>query len=426
MAHFAVIAPPLTGHYKPLSALARELAARGHRATFVHLPKAAEVARLHAAEFAALPAGSLHPFEGIFGTAREMARQTDALCRDGPALLRSLGADAVIADQLEPAGGLIAEHLGLPFATVANALPIDRDPGIPPPYVGWRFEPGPRGRRRAEGGWRVADLLMRAPHEAIARNAAALGLSPRRRLDDCFSPSLQIAQAVPGIDFPREAGPPGFHPVGPLRDPPGPPLDFGGRSDRPLVYCSLGTLQGGRVRLFRNVAAACAELGLRLVLTHCGRLTPHEIRRLPGNPMVFDYLPQEAALAEADLVVTHAGFNTVLETLAFGLPMVALPIAFDQPGVAARIARAGVGEVVRPWRAGAGTLRAALEKVLRDPAYRGRARSIQGEIARAGEVSRAADLIEDRLGLRPAPPAAATRASAALHDAHGDSRSGSR
>jgi zeaxanthin glucosyltransferase len=430
MAHFAVLAPPLTGHFKPLAALARELSARGHRATFVHLPEAEAVARRHGATFAALKGGSLSEHRGVFGTVREMVRQTDAICRYAPDLLGRIGVDAVIADQLEPAGGLVAEHLGLPFASVATALPVNRELGIPPPYVGWPFDPSPRGLWWAQGGWKVADALMRRHFDAIARNAQALGLRPHRTLDDCLSPVLQLAQAVPGVDFPRKELPSGFHYVGPMRDPPDPSLDFGldfgERRDRPLVFCSLGTLQGGRLKLFRSTARACADLGWRLVITHCGRLDRRDVERLPGNPMVFDYLPQEAALQQTDVVVTHAGFNTVLETLACGLPMVALPIAFDQPAVAARITRAGVGRVVNRRCAGAGQLRNALDTVLRDPSYRRNARKVQTEIAAAGGVRRAADLIETHLALRPERLEVSTRADAAAGDVHGDNRSDNR
>lgn len=399
MAHFALIAPPLTGHYKPLAALAATLAARGHKATFVHQPGAETLARAHGADFAPLPSGTSEEHKGIFGTVREMARQTDMLCRHAPGLLRELGVDAIIADQLEPAGGLIADHLGLPFVSVATAVPINREPGVPPPYVNWGYDPSPRGIWWNEGGWMVSDRLMRQVGDSIARNAEMLGLPPRRILDDCFSPTLQLAQAVEAIDFPREMLPASFHYLGPLRVSSDEQVDFGGQSDRPLVFCSLGTLQGGRLGLFRNIAAACADLGLRLVITHCGRLSQRQIERLPGNPMVFDYLPQEAALAQADLVVTHAGFNTVLETLACGLPMVALPIAFDQPAVAARILRAGVGEVVKPRHASVRNLRRALSMVLSDPAYRAKAFTVQSEIAAAGGVRRAADLVEANLAL---------------------------
>jgi zeaxanthin glucosyltransferase len=393
VSRFAVLAPPLTGHWKPLAALAAELAGRGHEVTFIHGEEARGLAERLGANFAAVKSESLGRHEGVRGTVREMARQTDMLCRHAPALIGELRADAIIADQLEPAGGLIAEHLELPFATVACALPINREPKIPPPYVGWPYDASPSGQSWAKGGWRVSDFLMRPVGAAIAHWAETWRLPPRRRLDDCFSPTLQIAQAVPSIDFPREGLPAGFHHVGPMRRHDATPSPVEG----PFVYCSLGTLQGGRLKLFEAVAAACAELDLKLVLTHCGRLSDAEVSRLPGQPLAFDYLPQEAVLAEASLVVTHAGFNTVLESLACGLPMVAMPVAFDQPAVAARIARAGVGEVVTPRRASPGRLSHAIRKVMRMTRYRDCAGGVQREIQAAGGAARAADLIETTL-----------------------------
>jgi len=170
-----------------------------------------------------------------------------------------------------------------------------------------------------------------------------------------------------------------------------------GLKKAPLVYCSLGTLQGSRFGLFRNIAAACAELGLNLIITHGGLLSPEEVAALPSAPMVHDFVPQEAVLAHADLVVSHAGFNTVMDSLAVGLPMVAVPIAFEQPAIAARLTRSGVAEVVTRRGASRKALRSAIEKVLGEPSCRARAQEIQQEIAVAGGVKRAADLVEASL-----------------------------
>jgi zeaxanthin glucosyltransferase len=403
MAHFAILAPPLTGHYKPLAALAAELKRRGHRATFVHQPDAEQLAASLGADFHALPGGSDSVggwtnaiLSGIGGTIGAMARQTELLCRQAPQALRQIGADAVIADQLEAAGGLVAEHLRLPFVTIASALPINREPAVPPPYLDWPYDPSEKGLKRNRGGYRVADLLMRRLGRTIDREAQNLGLRPRHRLEDCFSPALQLAQAVPGIDFPRLKLPASFHYCGPFRQP---PEESWTRPEgsKPLVYCSFGTLQGSRLHLFKRVAEACDRLGLSLVLTHCGRLTAEQAASLPGSPLVRDFLPQEAVLREVDLVVTHAGFNTVMETLTEGLPMVALPLAFDQPAVSARIARAGVGEVLKPRRATADRLEQAIAEVLEEPSYRARSAVIAEEIAAAGGTARAAELIEARL-----------------------------
>ncbi|TFI60336.1 glycosyltransferase [Sphingomonas parva] len=395
--HFGIIAPPLAGHYGPLAALARELVSRGHRATFVHHAGAQPLAARHGAAFVPLPTGSAGEHRRIGGTVREMARQMEMLCREAPPLFRDLGVDAILADQLEPAGGLIAEHLELPFASVACALPMNREAGVPPPFVGWRYDPSASGLRRNRGGWTVSDVLMRPLGRAIARRADAWGLEPRRRLEDCFSRRLQLAQAVPSIDFPRRALPPHFHYLGPFRHNETSDFRLPALNGRQFLYCTFGTLQGWRARLFARVAAACADLGLPLVLTHGGRLTQRQVARLPGEVHAFDYLPQEAVLDRAPLCITHGGFNTVLDCLARGKPLVALPLAFEQAAIAARIARSGAGETVPPMRASRKRLAAAIARVL-EGGHAAAARRIGEDIAQAGGVVRAADLIEAGLG----------------------------
>ena len=215
-------------------ALARELVRRGHRATFVNQPDAeALLGRDPSVGFAAVGASS-HPhgsletrirsmgsLKGPFGMRRmirDVAELTDMLCREAPRALGEIGADAVVADQTEAAGGLVAEHLGIPCASIATALPINREPSIPPPYVGWRYDPSERGRWRNRGGYRVSDWLMRPVGDVIERHALRFGLPPRRLTEDCFSSRLQMAQCVAGIDFPRSQLPANFAYLGPFRD----------------------------------------------------------------------------------------------------------------------------------------------------------------------------------------------------------------
>ena len=404
MAHFAFVAPPLRGHYRPLSNLAAELIARGHRATFLHHQDAAPLVEADGAGFEALgertppvarwtePMARIRGLIGLGGTLGGMTRFTDMFCLEAPAVLRRIGADALIVDQLEAGGGLVAEHLGLPFASIAVTVPINREPSVPPPYVGWRHDPSERGMRRNLGGWRVADFLMRRVGDGIERNARRLGLPPRRRLEDCLSPMLQISQMVRGLDFPRSRLPAGFHYTGPFRATSPDAFDLAPGDGRPLVYCTLGTLQGSRSGLFRKVAHACTKLDLRLVISqgNRGRLKPGD---LPGNPLVYDWVPQEAVLAQADLVVCHGGMNSVLEPLAAGLPMVVMPLAFEQSAIAARLDYAGVARAVG-WRSSARRLAEAIAEARTSPGLRQRARAVRLEMDEAGGVRRAAGLIE--------------------------------
>jgi zeaxanthin glucosyltransferase len=407
VAHFAFVAPPLRGHYRPLCNLAAELIARGHRATFLHHPDAEPLVEAEGAGFEAIgrgvppvagwtaPMARIRGLLGLGGVMDGMVRFTDMFCREAPEALRRIGADALVVDQLEAGGGLVAEHLGLPFASIAVTVPINREPGIPPPFVGWRFDSGEKGVRRNHGGWRVSDFLMRGVGDSIERNSSMLRLPLRRRLEDCLSPSLQISQMVPSLDFPRKALPPGFHYVGPFRARTTGAFELPPGDDRPLVYCTLGTLQGSRAEIFRKVARACEELDLRLLITqgNCGDLKPGD---LPGNPLIHDWVPQEAVLSFADLVVCHGGMNTVLDPLAAGLPMVVMPLAFEQSAIAARLDHAGVAKTLS-WRASARRLAEAIGEVRERPSFRARAEAARLEIGESGGTARAADLIEAEL-----------------------------
>lgn len=398
----------MPGHFNPLLALAGTLRSRGHRTTFVGQEDARKLVRGEGIGFAAVgkashPAGSLDArigrmarLNGVFGMRgmiRDVAKLTDMLCREAPGALREIGADAVIADQMEAAGGLVAEHLRLPFVTTATGLQINREPGVPPPYVPWAHQPGERGEKRNRGGYRVSDWLMGGVGDVIEHHSRRFGLGPRRLAEECFSPFAQLAQAVPAIDFPRSELPGSFHYLGPFREHGEAGWSPPASNDRPIAFCSLGTLQGSRASIFRKVAEASDSLGLRLVLAHGGRLPASEIARLPGDPLVYDFVPQRAVLAEAVIAVTHAGFNTVLDALSSGVPLVAMPLAFEQPATAARLRHAGVAEIVSK-RIGARGLARAMARVLEEGGYRERAATVRAEIAGAGGVSAAADLAE--------------------------------
>jgi zeaxanthin glucosyltransferase len=416
MTHFAVISPPFLSHLRAMEAIASALLARGHRVTMVQQADGAAALRHPQLGFAQVGAGSHPPGSlravidraarpggpwGIRRVIADMACSTEMYCREAPAVLRGLGVDAVIADQMEPAGGLVAEYLGLPFVSVAAALPVNREPLVPLPVMHWRYRTTPWGEQLNVHSSGVYDRVMQAHAEVIARYAAAFGLPPRRRLDECLSPSLQLSQATAGFDFPRTSLPAEFHCVGPLRsalfDEPG--LDVPVATGRPFVFASLGTLQGDRFGLFERIAEACRELDLQLLIAHCGRLDGRQETKLlkAGASWVTDFAPQRAVLARADALITHAGLNTVLDALEAGVPILALPIAFDQPGVAARVVQAGVGLKLHPCLASPRRIVQALRRLLREPRFAQRARRLGEEARAAGGAPRAALLIEQAL-----------------------------
>ena len=94
------------------------------------------------------------------------------------------------------------------------------------------------------------------------------------------------------------------------------------------------------------------------------------------------------------LTLTHAGLNTVLDSLACGVPLIAVPITYEQPAIASRIRWTGVGEVLPLAKLNAQRLRDTIRQVASNPSYASKAQVIKMSIEQSGGVRGAADLIE--------------------------------
>jgi MGT family glycosyltransferase len=410
MTHFGIVSPPVSGHIHPFSALGRALIARSHRVTYFQVQDLEEKIRSEGLDFWPIgesdhPRGSLPESLARLGqlaglsalrfTIKAVARTSTMVCRDLPGALRAAKVDALLVDQMEPAGGAVAEYLGLPFVTVCNALPINRDPIAPPPFSPWVYRNTQLARARNAVGYFISDWLTSPVSKAVGEYRSKWRLPVLRSQDESFSKLAQICQMPRELDFPRVGLPDCFHYVGPLRGAPSKPIDFpwDKLDGRPLVYASLGTLQNSREPLFRCFAEACRNLEVQLVISHGGGLSPAEVAALPGNPLVVSYAPQLELLARARLTISHAGLNTVLDSLANGVPLVTVPITYEQPAIARRVAWSGSGQSVPLSRLKPAVLEQAVSDVLNNAAWREAARRMSHSIHAAGGAERAAELV---------------------------------
>ena len=410
--NFGIITPPVQGHILPFGALGRELIARGHRVTVIQMSDVQESVRAEGLEFIMIgesdhPRGSLPESLAQLGRLQGLAalrftieavrRTTEMLCRDAPAAIRAAGIDMLLVDQTEPGGGTVAEHLRLPFVTICNALALNREPAIPPPFTSWTYGGRWWQKMRNETGYAVSARTTAPVSRVVARYRRLWNLPPHRRPEDSFSILAQISQQPAEFDFPRRELPNCFRYTGPLRDQRNPECAFPWHKldDRTLVYASLGTLQYSKENVFRCIAEACAEHGnVQLVMAHGGGLSEAAIRSLPGDPIGVVYAPQASLLKRARLAVTHAGLNTVLDALRFGVPIVAVPITYEQPAIAARVVWTGAGKSLPLRRLTPSRLLAAIREVLGNPAYAEQSKRMAAAIRRAGGVGEAASIIE--------------------------------
>jgi len=407
------------GHYYPLTALGRRLQSRGHDVVYFQVPDLESPIRASGLRFRQIgehdfPIGSLRARDEVLGKLtgraalrcglRGIERKAMMLFRDAPGAIRDEGVDSLIVDQIEPAGGTVAEYLGLPFVSAAAALPVNLDPSAPPVNVPWPHRTGLGARLRNWVGNRVVERIFSGVMGTINQQRRWWGLPRLRNFNALFSGLAQVSQQPAALELPGRRLPPHFHHTGPWTDAAGrAPVDFPwSRLDpnRPLVYASMGTLQNGILRTFRMIAESCAGLGVQLVISLGGGQHPSLLGDLPGDPVVVGYAPQLELIRRSALTIAHGGLNTVLESLACGVPMVVLPVTYDQPGVGARVEYAGVGRSIPIARLTLKRLRVAVRTVLDDPAYRVRAGQLRSSIEAADGLNRAADLIESAFGTR--------------------------
>jgi zeaxanthin glucosyltransferase len=405
------------GHYYPLTALGRRLQSRGHEVVYFQVADLERPIRAAGLEFRQVgredfPPGSLRArdeevgqLEGVAALRcglRGIERKAVMLFRDAPAAIRDEGIDSLLVDQIEMAGGTVAEHLGLPFVSVAVALPVNTDPSVPHCIFPWPHRTGVLARLRNWAGNAAGEWILSGVLRAINRQRRAWGLPPAWGLNSLFSRLAQVTQLPAALELPGRRLPPHFHHTGPWTDAQGrAPVDFPwSRLDpnRPLVYASMGTLQNGILRTFRMIAEACAGLDLQLVISLGGGQDPVLLGDLSGEPVVVGYAPQLELIRRSALTISHGGLNTALESLEQGVPMVVLPVTYDQPGVGARVERSGVGRSIPVGRLTVDRLRDAVRTVLGDPAYREQAGRLQSSIEAADGLNRAADLIEGAFG----------------------------
>ena len=418
MARLGAFCFPGTGHLNPMTALARSLQLRGHEIVIFGIADTEAHVSASGIEFRRIgmedyPPGTLQKldehlarlkgFAALRFTLERVKNSARMVLRDGPKAVRTANVEMLLVDEADFAGN-VADYLGLPWISIALIPPLVQDDRFPPFWFGWAAEQDRISRLRNRLAMFLLLQIATPIFKEVNQQRSAWGLKPFRRPEEALSTLAQITQLPEALEF-EVAGekPTGLHYTGPFVDSEQrPPVEFPWErlDGRPLIYASMGTLQNGSEAIFRTIAEACAGLDTQLLISLGGGLDPSRLGQLPGNPLVVSFAPQLEILKRAALVITHAGLNTVLESLCEGVPLVAVPLAHDQPGVAARVRARGACVVVPRHRLNAARLRKAVMLVLEDSRYREAAQVLQRTIQRMDGPGRAADLIEQVLKRR--------------------------
>jgi MGT family glycosyltransferase len=380
---FLFVVPPLVGHINPAVGVAARLTAEGHRVAWACADPAL-VRRLAGADAHVYACAG--PVPGAEGAVRPpdlrgaealrflwewyLLPLADAMAPGVGAAVTEFQPDVVVADQQAFAGALVAERLGVPWATSAttSAEFTGAYDGLPK-VAAWLRS-------------RLAALRTRI-------GTAAGTFDPR------YSPHLLLVFSTPELIGPQAPLGERIHYVGPsLADRPAGPgfpwewLDPG----RAKVLVTLGTANadaGGR--FLAECRTALRERADRVQTVLVDPTAPPSAGGTDKDVLALPSVPQLPLLERMDAVVCHAGHNTVCEALWHGVPLVVAPIRDDQPVVAGQVVDAGAGLRVRFGRVTAPRLGATLDTVLHDPAHRAAAARIRTAFRAAGGARAAAN-----------------------------------
>nr|AKA59102.1 glycosyltransferase [Streptomyces sp. WAC2288] len=165
----------------------------------------------------------------------------------------------------------------------------------------------------------------------------------------------------------------------------------------PLVLVTKGSFSYDRQEDFvRLCADAFADTGWQVVMSVGEKADLGALGPLPKNLRAMSWVPQLSVLDRADVLVSHAGTNSVVESLAFGTPLVTLPQMPEQRLIAERLTELGLGVELPTHAVTADSLRSAVLGIAADEGTRARVGEVRAEIRAVHGPSFAADRIEAR------------------------------
>jgi UDP:flavonoid glycosyltransferase YjiC (YdhE family) len=177
-------------------------------------------------------------------------------------------------------------------------------------------------------------------------------------------------------------------------------LDASLRKERTPVYVTLGS--SGDVNVLPNVVRALGRLPVWVLLATARRA---ELRDVPANVQVADYVPGHTAARHASFVITNGGSSSGYQALFEGTPVLGIPFNLDQYLAMDAIQRAGAGLLLRAGNSTPENVEAAVRSMLSNPFREGAAR-----IAAAMKRANSADCFRDFVERVTALPAARQRA----------------
>ncbi|NP_001310045.1 uncharacterized UDP-glucosyltransferase YdhE-like [Tetranychus urticae] len=166
--------------------------------------------------------------------------------------------------------------------------------------------------------------------------------------------------------------------------------------DKPgkLIYFSLGTLASVDTSMMKKLIAILAKSPHRFIVSKGPR---GDALELADNMWGENYVNQIKIIEQVDLVITHGGNNTFMETLYYGKPMIVIPYFGDQYDNAQRVVDKNIGFRVNSYEIEEEHLLDCIEKAIKDQDLKNRIKAISQKMRNSKSLTEAIKMIEKQI-----------------------------
>ncbi len=398
------------GNVPPQLGLVRRLVSRGHQVRVLTEPSVEDEVVATGASFASfqraphradrsMASDFVRDFDartplGAFTAARDrvLLGPARAYAEDTANEIDRFAPDVLAPDWMLTGAAVAGEARHVPTALIVHNIDLVPGPGKPAP--GFGFAPAKTALGRARDRIVIAFFVALFNRGLPALNDARrrLGVEPLPHvLDQLRRQERTVCLYSEAFDFPAPRRDPGLRFVGPILDEPAwaKPWQSPWAADdsRALVIVSLSTTFMAQAKLLRRCVEAVASMPVRALVTVGPAMDPAAFPS-SENVSIVPSAPHDTVFPQARVVITHAGMGTVTRALAHGVPLVCLPLGRDQGDVAARVAWHGAG-IRLSSSTSAPKIRAAVDHVLHQPAFRLAAERMRAAISADVETDQA-------------------------------------
>ncbi len=396
MSRILVYNVPLRGHTTPLFPVIKELAGRGHQIVYCLTPKYRAAIEATGAEFRAYPSelvGDQYFEERRLDTgnpisaAASLISTAESLLPELLPFVNDFQPDVIIHDAMCLWGGLLSQINQVPAVSSMTMFMLNN-----------------RLFARSSALLKVMWMILSQLPE-IHRYRLAEGRL-RRKYGVRLPYRLEEVLNAPGRDLTLTYSSPLLLPSGGSRNNTfvnvGPtvgataewgdfPVDQ--LTDKPLIYASLGTLTNRNARFYENCLKAFAGSDHQLVLSLGAKNGTELFSQEQPGVIIREFVPQLKVLQQTAVFISHAGMNSVHESLYYGVPLVMAPQQVEQQVVASQVVQAGAG-VCLSATPSPESLRTAVERVLHEPSFAKSAMQVRDSLRASGGARGASEAIE--------------------------------